>query len=160
MIKILQSPLGELAITVSEGKLVSIEFEHKKQSGELNLNRRDNKVMTEAVKQIDEYFNSERTTFSLPLSKQGTVFQQSVWEQLHGIPFGETISYQELAIRIGKPGASRAVGQANRRNPLPIVVPCHRVIGKDRSLKGYAGSLTSLKELLLLHEAKQSKEVF
>jgi len=160
MIKILQSPLGELAVTVSAGKLVSIEFDPNKLCDEVLVSREDSDVMSEVEKQLGEYFNRKRTTFNLPLYSQGTVFQQSVWEQLSSIPFGETISYQELATRIGKPAACRAVGQANRRNPIPIVVPCHRVIGKDRSLKGYAGSLTPLKEHLLILESTQLDKAF
>lgn len=157
MIKVLQSPLGELAVTVSDEMLVSIGFDTNQLDNEKHMMvAADLVVMNEVEKQLNEYFRGERIIFNLPLSKQGTIFQQSVWQQLLEIPYGETICYQELAERIGKPSACRAVGQANRRNPLPIVVPCHRVVGKDHSLKGYAGSLTQLKEILLIHEAKQA----
>ncbi|TCL71589.1 methylated-DNA-[protein]-cysteine S-methyltransferase [Hydrogenispora ethanolica] len=94
----------------------------------------------EAVSQLDEYFSGKRRRFSLPLSLTGTSFQQNVWRELQEIPFGETRSYQAIARAIAAPGSCRAVGQANRRNPLPIFVPCHRVIGKDGSLTGYIGT--------------------
>ncbi|HWA13998.1 MAG TPA: methylated-DNA--[protein]-cysteine S-methyltransferase [Burkholderiales bacterium] len=103
--------------------------------------------------ELDEYFAGRRRAFTLPLNAQGTGFQRRVWEQLCAIPFGETISYGELARRVGNPNASRAVGMANSRNPISIVVPCHRVIGADKSLTGYAGGLDR-KKALLEHEAR------
>jgi methylated-DNA-[protein]-cysteine S-methyltransferase len=101
--------------------------------------------------QLDAYFEGRLTEFDLPLNPQGTAFQLQVWKQLCDIPFGETISYAELARRIGKPKAARAVGMANSRNPISIIVPCHRVIGADNSLTGYAGGLER-KRALLVHE--------
>ncbi|HEV8259462.1 MAG TPA: methylated-DNA--[protein]-cysteine S-methyltransferase [Burkholderiales bacterium] len=103
--------------------------------------------------QMRAYFDGRLTEFDLPLAPQGTEFQLRVWRELRGIPYGETISYAELARRIGRPQASRAVGHANARNPISIVVPCHRVIGADNSLTGYAGGLER-KRMLLAHEAK------
>lgn len=102
-------------------------------------------------KQLTEYEKGTRKTFELPLHLKGTDFQKLVWNALLEIPYGETRSYQEIAIRIGKPKALRAVGGACNRNPIGIIVPCHRVIGKNGSLTGYAGGL-SYKELLLNHE--------
>lgn len=102
-------------------------------------------------KQLTEYENGKRKVFELPLHLIGTDFQKQVWNALLEIPYGETRSYQEIAIRIGKPKALRAVGGACNRNPIGIIVPCHRVIGKNGSLTGYAGGL-SYKELLLKHE--------
>ena len=102
-------------------------------------------------KQLTEYEKGIRKSFDLPLHLKGTEFQKQVWNALLEIPFGETRSYQEIAIRIGKPKALRAVGGACNRNPIGIIVPCHRVIGKNGSLTGYAGGL-SYKELLLNHE--------
>lgn len=104
-----------------------------------------------AKRQLREYFDGERRDFDLPLAPAGTPFQRRVWDELRRIPYGETISYGELARRIGKPTASRAVGAANGRNPLAIVVPCHRVIGADGTLTGYGGGLP-VKESLLAHE--------
>ena len=104
-----------------------------------------------AVEQLSAYFAGTRTEFDLPLSPEGTTFQLEVWAALEEIPFGETISYMELARRVGNADAVRAVGLANGKNPLPIVVPCHRVIGSDGSMTGYSGGL-STKEFLLTHE--------
>ena len=105
--------------------------------------------------QLRDYFEGGLTEFDLPLAPQGTEFQQRVWQELRGIPYGETISYAELARRIGNPNASRAVGMANSRNPISIIVPCHRVIGADNSLTGYAGGLER-KRMLLAHEAENA----
>ncbi|MCY3968996.1 MAG: methylated-DNA--[protein]-cysteine S-methyltransferase [Acidobacteria bacterium] len=105
-------------------------------------------ALSEARRQLEEYFAGERRDFDLPLSPHGTAFQRRVWAELRRIPFGETISYGELAARIGKPTASRAVGAANGRNPLPVVVPCHRVIGSDGRLTGFGGGLPTKQALL------------
>ena len=107
--------------------------------------------LPEAVRQLEEYFAGKRRTFDLPLCLQGTEFQQRVWRALTEIPYGETWSYGELAKRVGNPNASRAVGLANGRNPIAILVPCHRVIGADGSLTGYGGGV-SRKQWLLAHE--------
>lgn len=101
-----------------------------------------------AAAQLAAYFAGERTAFDLPLAPQGTPFQRRVWQALREVPYGTTTSYGELARRIGRPGAVRAVGLANGRNPLPIVVPCHRVIGADGSLTGYGGGLDRKRYLL------------
>jgi methylated-DNA-[protein]-cysteine S-methyltransferase len=154
MIKVIQSPIGKLYLQIEEGKLLFIHFAEPIMRVEIVEDELDLKVYESARKQLNEYFNGERLTFDLPLSSKGTSFQKSVWKQLPGISYGETISYQELANRIGNPNACRAVGQANRKNPLPIVIPCHRVIGKDKSLKGYAGSLTPIKQFLIELELK------
>lgn len=106
--------------------------------------------MAEAALQLREYFAEERKTFQLPLSLSGTEFQKKVWQRLCEIPYGVSISYGDLAAAIGNPKASRAVGMANHRNPVMIVVPCHRVLGEDRSLTGYAGGLEMKKVLLHL----------
>jgi methylated-DNA-[protein]-cysteine S-methyltransferase len=102
----------------------------------------------QCVQQLDEYFTKKRTQFDLPLKPQGTVFQQTVWQALQQIPYGQTISYGELAKAISNPKASRAVGGANNRNPIPIIIPCHRVVGANGSLTGYALGL-EMKEFLL-----------
>lgn len=148
MIKDVQTPLGKLYLQIDDAKLTAIHFEKPIVSGEANTVE-DQLVFENAKQQLTEYFRGERIRFELPLNTCGTAFQQSVWNQLHGIPYGQTINYQELANRIGNVKACRAVGQANRKNPLPIVVPCHRVIGKDQTLKGYAGSLTPIKKILI-----------
>jgi methylated-DNA-[protein]-cysteine S-methyltransferase len=111
----------------------------------------DEARLRRARAQLTEYFEGVRTSFDLPMATVGTPFQRRVWSALQTIPFGETITYGELARRVGSPGAARAVGRANATNPLPIVVPCHRVIGKDGSLTGYAGG-EERKRWLLEHE--------
>ena len=108
-------------------------------------------------RQLAEYFDGTRRDFDLPLSADGTAFQRRVWNELCRIPYGETISYGELARRVGKPTASRAVGAANGRNPLAIVVPCHRVIGADGTLTGYGGGLPVKKALLALERRVAGK---
>ncbi len=107
-----------------------------------------------AIRQLKEYFAGKRADFDLPLAPDGTEFQRTVWRQLQEIPYGETISYGELARRVGNPKASRAVGAANGQNPIPIVIPCHRVIGSNGKLTGFGGGLPT-KERLLALEAKQ-----
>lgn len=101
------------------------------------------------IQQFDEYFNQKRQTFDLPLKVKGTIFQQAVWNTLLTIPYGQTWSYIDVATKIEKPKACRAVGQANRANPIPIIIPCHRVIGKNKALTGYAGTRVDVKEKLL-----------
>jgi methylated-DNA-[protein]-cysteine S-methyltransferase len=110
----------------------------------------------QAVKQLREYFAGQRADFDLPLLPEGTEFQRSVWRNLQDIPYGETISYGELAKRVGNPKASRAVGAANGQNPIPIVIPCHRVIGANGKLTGFGGGLPT-KEALLALETRQLK---
>ena len=102
--------------------------------------QRETPVLREAKRQLESYFAGKLHRFDLPLRIEGTPFQLKVWEQLRQIPYGQTVSYRELARRAGQPGASRAVGGANRRNPIPIVVPCHRVISADGTLGGYSGN--------------------
>lgn len=109
---------------------------------------RDDDAFAVARTQLAEYFDGSRREFDLPLALEGTPFQREVWEALREIPYGETVSYGELALRLGKPDAVRAVGLANGRNPISIVVPCHRVIGADGSLTGYGGGLERKRELL------------
>lgn len=114
-------------------------------------------LLDAACMQVEEYFSGRLLEFDLPLQFDGTSFQKSVWKQLQRIPYGETVSYGELALSIGKPKAVRAVGAANGRNNLPIVVPCHRVIGSDGKLTGFGGGV-QLKQGLLNHEAAMAKK--
>lgn len=110
-----------------------------------------------AAAQLGEYFAGERTTFDLDLAPDGTAFQQQVWAGLRQIPYGETWSYGQLAARIGRPTAARAVGLANGRNPISIIVPCHRVIGADGSLTGYGGGLARKQALLALEQQERAR---
>ena len=115
-------------------------------------------LLEEAARQLQEYFAGCRREFSLPLAPRGTEFQRQVWHALEGIPYGETRTYGEIARAIGKPKACRAVGMANHRNPLSILVPCHRVVGADGSLTGYGGGLEA-KQFLLELEKRHGKAV-
>jgi methylated-DNA-[protein]-cysteine S-methyltransferase len=117
--------------------------------------RKDNAPFAEAIRQLRAYFQGELKNFDLPLSPEGTEFQLRVWKNLCEIPYGETISYGQLAQRIGNPKASRAVGLANGSNPIPIIIPCHRVIGSNGSLTGYGGGLSNKKMLLALESSQR-----
>jgi methylated-DNA-[protein]-cysteine S-methyltransferase len=143
------SPLGTLtALTDETGALVRLLFSNQRAEGAVEDDARGAAVAA----QLAEYFRGERRDFDLPLAPRGTAFQRAVWDELRRIPFGATVSYGELAARLGRPGASRAVGRANATNPLPVVVPCHRVVGANGTLTGYAGGLDA-KTLLLALEA-------
>lgn len=120
------------------------------------LEKRETPLLQEAIKQINGYLAGETKAFDLPLSPQGTAFQQKVWQALRQIPYGETRSYKQVAEAIGQPNASRAVGGANNKNPLMIVVPCHRVVGAKGDLVGYAGGIEVKAELLQI-EASHKK---
>lgn len=144
---LLDSPLGQLLL-VSDGEaLVAIHFPGFRNDGERG---EVDPVLKQASAQLSEYFDGVRREFDLPLAPRGTDFQRAVWHALASIPFGELRSYRDIAREIGRPKAVRAVGAANGRNPLPIVVPCHRVIGSDGSLTGFAGGLEAKRTLLKL----------
>ena len=145
------SPVGELLLLGDGAALTGVYLPDHKGAPTRNPGwRRDEAAFTAAVDQLRGYFAGERTTFDLPLAGVGTAFQRRVWAALRDIPYGETISYGELARRVG--GSPRAVGTANGRNPLSIVVPCHRVVATGGALTGYAGGLDA-KRALLAHEA-------
>ena len=116
----------------------------------------ETELLKESDRQLREYFSGQRKEFTLPLRLQGTIFQRKVWQALCEIPFGQTVSYQMIAERIGSPKACRAVGQANHHNPISILVPCHRVIGKNGSLTGYGGGIQMKEYLLALEQSKTS----
>jgi len=150
------SPIGELLLT-SDGESVTGLF-MQNQKHEVKRTRdwkRDDAALEQPRAQLKAYFAGELREFELPLAAEGTPFQQRVWRALCDIPYGKTISYGELARRIGQPTASRAVGLANGQNPIAIVVPCHRVIGANGTLTGYGGGLER-KRWLLAHEGKGS----
>lgn len=145
----MDSPLGTILLARNSAGLQTINF----QEGEGCLILEEDWLFEptgfdESVAQLKAYFNGDLRHFDLSLAPVGTPFQRQVWAALQSIPYGETISYGEMAIRIGRPGAARAVGAANGKNPLPIVIPCHRVIGSNGQLTGYGGGL-HLKEALL-----------
>lgn len=153
---VIASPIGDLRIVEHAGAISAIEFSPFRPgpAGRPLGDRDDDQpVLTDAVAQLNAYFARDRKDFDLPLAPVGTVFQRSVWDALLGIGYGETASYGEIAHRIGKTNAaSRAVGLANGRNPVPIVIPCHRVIGADGTLTGYAGGLERKQLLLRLEQ--------
>ncbi len=150
------SPVGSLLVAGDADRLHLIGFPTESRAQRLPADwRRDDWHFAGAFRQLDAYFAGDLTRFDLPLRFAGTAFQNKVWAALRDIPFGETTSYGALASRSGKPTASRAVGGANGANPLPIVVPCHRVIGSDKSLTGFGGGL-EIKKFLLAHEERVS----
>ncbi|HEY0139362.1 MAG TPA: methylated-DNA--[protein]-cysteine S-methyltransferase [Thermoanaerobaculia bacterium] len=168
---ILDSPIGPLTVVVDDaGRLTRIEFEKRflgvprSSSGSSATDPRNSEEPEElnvarcahVITQLNEYFNGKRTTFDVTLELRGTEFQKAVWNELLNVPYGATISYGELARRIGRPDAVRAVGSANGANPVPIIVPCHRIIGANGTLTGYGGGLPRKQQLLAL-EARESR---
>ncbi len=149
----LESPIGRLLLTSDGTALTGLYMEpsRKAQCVDGWLEDATAAPLSAAMRQLTEYFEGTRREFDLPLRLQGTVFQTRVWRELTEIPYGQTWSYGQLAKRIDKPSASRAVGLANGRNPISILVPCHRVIGADGSLTGYGGGIER-KRWLLVHE--------
>jgi methylated-DNA-[protein]-cysteine S-methyltransferase len=149
----IDSPVGPLLVAADEDGLRLIHFQGARGRAPDASWVRDAAPFRALAAQLGEYFRRERRAFELTLAPQGTAFQLATWRALSTIPYGETISYEELATRVGRPSASRAVGAANGANPLPIVVPCHRVIGKDGSLTGFGGGLGAKRALLELEDA-------
>jgi methylated-DNA-[protein]-cysteine S-methyltransferase len=145
------SPLGELLLVGDELWLRSVHMPNHRGAPRVAPDwRQADEPFAAAREQLDAYFAGERRDFDLPLAPEGPPFWQEVWDALREIPYGETRSYGELAARIGRPGAARAVGLANGRNPIAIIVPCHRVIGSNRSLTGYAAGVERKRTLLEL----------
>lgn len=142
------TPVGWLALTASDQALVRIRFLETKPD---NYPQRSNPVIQEVKLQLTEYFQGNLQQFSIPLQPEGSDFQQSVWQELRDIPYGETSTYGALARQLGDPKKMRAVGRANGQNPIPIIIPCHRVIGADGKLTGYGGGIAR-KRWLLKHE--------
>lgn len=145
-------PIGRLAITVENDALSEVLFlGGDMQDDSVFAASREKGLMGEVLKQLKAYFAGRLTKFDLPLAPKGTAFQKKVWKQLEKIPYGTTKSYQDIAKAIGKPSGPRAVGMANGRNPIPIIVPCHRVIGASGKLVGFGGGIPT-KKWLLFHE--------
>ncbi len=145
-----QSPIGVLKITAKDSSVRSISFVEKTEEPEKS---RQPRAIRKCIKQLNEYFAGKRIAFSFPYQYDGSDFQLKVWAKLELIPFGKTLSYKDLSVQLGDENLVRAVGTANGKNPLAIVVPCHRVIGSDGKLVGYAGGLWR-KQWLLEHEQK------
>ena len=140
---VVDTPIGPLTMEASDRGLSAIRFPGAQPSGD-----RDPAALEAAAAQLREYFAGERTAFDLDLDLVGTPLQRAVWERLQAIPYGETVTYTELAQAVGRPNAVRAVAAAVGRTPVPVVVPCHRVVGRDGSLTGYAGGLERKRALL------------
>ncbi|GAA3388750.1 methylated-DNA--[protein]-cysteine S-methyltransferase [Streptomyces roseoviridis] len=158
---VVDSPYDALTLVAVDGVLSRIHMtDQRHRPPEETFGERDPRPFTEAVRQLDAYFAGELTAFDLPLKLIGTPFQLRVWEQLRLIPYGETRTYGELAEALGNPGASRAVGLANGKNPVSIVVPCHRVIGTSGSLTGYGGGLDRKKRLLAFESGASPDALF
>jgi methylated-DNA-[protein]-cysteine S-methyltransferase len=144
---IVQAPFGNLLVVKENDAVVEIRFEPFVECGGHAA------AVADVAKQLQEYFRGERQSFDLNLAPRGTEFQQAVWRALLRIPYGETRSYADIAREIGRPAAVRAVGAANGANPIPIVIPCHRVVGSNGSLTGFGGGIDT-KRWLLAHEAR------
>ena len=150
---LLDSPAGTLFLCADDEFLYDLRFG----GGTRGYEEGETPVLLEAARQLKAYFAGELKEFSLPLRPEGTPFQKSCWQALTEIPYGETVAYADIAARIGNPKACRAVGLANNRNPISIIIPCHRVVGKNGSLTGYGGGLP-VKELLLELERRTLSE--
>jgi methylated-DNA-[protein]-cysteine S-methyltransferase len=149
---VMQSVIGPLLIAADERGIHAIRFARGDEPAEPDHDwRRDDHLLREAVRQLEAWFAGEIREFDLPLAPVGTPFQHRVWDELLEVPYGTTATYAEIAARIGQPTATRAVGAANGRNPIPIIVPCHRIIGSNGTLTGYAGGV-SIKRMLLAVE--------
>jgi methylated-DNA-[protein]-cysteine S-methyltransferase len=142
------APFGQLLVAKENDAIVEIRF----RPGEID-GIRDDRVVADVAAQLQQYFRGERRAFDLPLAPRGTEFQQLVWSALQRIPYGETRSYSDIAREIGRPAAVRAVGAANGANPIPVVIPCHRVVGSNGSLTGFGGGIET-KRWLLAHESR------
>lgn len=154
----LDSPVGRLRLVATDQGLSRLLFDEQADAdahpdGD-STRADDHPVLAAATTQLEEYFAGHRQEFDIPLDLTGTEFQRAAWSALASVPYGETRSYRQQAEAIGRPKAVRAIGAANGRNPIPIVLPCHRIVGSDGSLTGYGGGL-SIKEYLLNHEQTQ-----
>jgi methylated-DNA-[protein]-cysteine S-methyltransferase len=159
--KEIESPVGKLKLVASANALVAVLWEREHPNRvKLNLTTLDpqHPILLETERQLREYFSGERIQFDLPLQPDGSEFQKKVWQALRAIPFGQTRSYLDLAKAVGSSKAARAVGAANSKNPLSIIVPCHRVVGADGSLTGFAGGVETKAALLAL-EARSTESM-
>jgi len=159
--KYMSSPVGRLTLVATDNGLAAILWEHDRPARvRLNIAAEvnDHPVLVETERQMEEYFSGRRTQFALTLDVSGTAFQRQVWNALLTIPFGETRSYRQIARQIGNPSAVRAVGAANGRNPLSIVIPCHRVVGSTGALTGFAGGLDVKAHLLAFESGLQKHD--
>jgi len=153
---IMNSPLGRILVARNADGLTRINFQDGTEAISPQAGWREQAAaLVNATAQLEAYFRGELRQFEIPLAPEGTAFQRQVWQAMKAIPYGQTITYAELARQVGRPQAARAVGGASSRNPLPVVVPCHRVVGSDGSLTGYAGGLHLKQALLDLERGKR-----
>jgi methylated-DNA-[protein]-cysteine S-methyltransferase len=157
-LKKIESPIGKLTLVADEENLTELTWgsESRQRGTDGFLDGENHPVIKKTAKQLREYFAGARKDFDIPLKLDGTGFQKKVWKALMGIPYGGVTSYSQIAVKISAPKACRAVGMANGRNKIPIIIPCHRVIGKDGTLTGFGGGL-DIKEFLLNLEAKNRR---
>lgn len=148
------TPIGWLTLRANHLGLTGVDF------GKIGIPFDSSRILDQACEELDQYFRGERREFTIPLSLTGTPFQKMVWHALRKIPFGAIPSYSDIADEIGRPSAVRAVGMANNKNPIPIFIPCHRVIGRDGSLTGYAGGLEIKRKLLDLELSSSSGNIW
>ena len=152
--KVMNSPVGKIEIIEENEKIIELNiYNEERNEKKNNIIEEDTRLLLEVEKQLKEYFKGKRTKFEIPLNPKGTEFMKKVWKELLKIPYGETKTYKEIAEKIGDSKASRAVGMANNKNPIPIIIPCHRVIGSNNKLVGYALGL-DIKQYLLDLERK------
>lgn len=150
-----KSPIGTLYIVEENEKIIEIRYENEKEE----VLEKNTKILEKAVQELEEYFKGKRKEFDIPLNPKGTEFMKKVWKELQKIPYGKTTSYRKIAEKIGNPKASRAVGMANHNNPIPIIIPCHRVIGKNNKMVGYALGIDKKEYLLNLElKVKETEE--
>lgn len=164
-----KSPLGELILLATEDKLCLCDWKYRNMRASIDkrildyykteLREESNEIINETIHQLNDYFEKKRTEFDIPLELIGTKFQQRVWQELQRIPYGKTISYLQLSKNLGDEKAIRAAATANGANCISILIPCHRVIGSDGALTGYAGGLPAKKKLLII-EGSGQKELF
>ena len=163
---VIESAVGPLTVVAEDGAIAGLYMDLQRhrpgddELGDPDPRGRQSEPFKAAADQLDAYFAGELTTFALPLAPRGSGFQQRVWAALQQIPYGQIASYGELAERIGSPGAARAVGLANGKNPIGIVIPCHRVVGSNGSLTGYGGGLDRKRQLLDLVRAVSGAALF
>ena len=149
-----ETQIGIIGIAQNDEGITNLYIADKLSSEGMKI--RETPLIKEAADQLKDYLSGKRLAFDLPLAPQGTDFQTKVWDELQRIPYGHTHSYKQLAEKIGKPTAARAIGMANNKNPILIIIPCHRIIGKDGSLVGYAGGLNMKEQLLKMEKRHQN----
>jgi methylated-DNA-[protein]-cysteine S-methyltransferase len=154
--KVIDSPVGPIILVASDTALVSVMWGQSESHAGRYKSKIEHPILVNTELQLREYFLGQRTTFDIPLGPKGTEFQKRVWQELSKIPYGQTISYGEQARRLGRPKSARAVGAANGKNPIGIIIPCHRVIGASGSMTGFAGGI-EIKRQLLAIEGKRDK---